>query len=176
MSKATFHRIHEVELFGGCRKSELNRIDQLGFNMVVPAGRTLCAEGEPGSEFFVLLDGLVEVTTSAGDNALLRPGAWFGEAALVNNVPRSATVRTRVDSVVIVYNRREFNTLLSVAPCVRKRISTASRRVAAGSRPSNQPWYQPLTADARTVSRLLRIGNASTATCALVPMGYLRKR
>jgi CRP-like cAMP-binding protein len=144
MSKATLRRIRQVELFEGCRRSQLTRIDQLGFTISVPPGRALCVEGKPGSEFFVLLDGLVEVRTSTGDVALLRPGAWFGEAALIDNAPRRATVRTRVASELIVYNRREFNTLVALAPSVRERLVRSGSRIAEGLQPAELLPSQPI--------------------------------
>jgi CRP-like cAMP-binding protein len=113
----------------------------------------------PGDQFFLLVDGLVDVRTSAGVAAFLRPGAWFGEAALLDGAPRRATLVTRTESRLIVLDRREFNTLLQVAPSVRRRLRESALHVAGGTGPTNQPWYQHIsyrlasTRTGRTLSR-----------------------
>jgi CRP-like cAMP-binding protein len=146
MSTTTIRRIAGHELFGGCRRSELARIDQLGTTLSIPPGRALCEEGEPGLEFFVLLEGSVMVRTAAGTVALLRPGAWFGEAALLDGKPRRATVTTTTHVTVIVFEKREFHCLLAVAPCVGARVRRAANQIVNGYAPTRQPWYQPLPA------------------------------
>jgi CRP-like cAMP-binding protein len=144
MSKATIQRLSHLELFEGCRRSQLAKIDQLARPLVVPPEQTLCVEGTPGAEFFVLVDGLVDVRTSAGTCARLCPGAWFGEAALIDNTPRRATVVTRTASMLIVFGRSEFNTLLEIAPQVRTRLQRSASLVIHGAIPTRRQWNQPV--------------------------------
>ena len=113
----------------------------------MPAGRTLCQEGEAGAEFFVLLDGEAEVRTEAQTLGAIRAGAWFGEAALLDGAPRAATVTTTTRATIIVFGKREFNGLLSIAPSVRSRLERTTTRSADGEAPTRQPWYQPLARD-----------------------------
>ncbi len=145
MSKTTVNRIRDLDLFAECTRSQLAKIDQLGVALVVAPGRALCVEGAPGAEFFVLVEGLVDVRTSSGTVALLRPGAWFGEAALIDNMPRRATVTARSESMLIVFGRREFNSLLAVAPLVRERIRRSAAFYASepGSRRTRVPAAGP---------------------------------
>ena len=144
MSKATLQRLSHLELFEDCEPSQLATVDQLGAALVVPSDQTLCVEGTPGSEFFVLVDGLVDVRTSTGTHALLRPGAWFGEAALIDKAPRRATVITRTASMLIVFGRSEFNTLLEIAPQVRTRLQRSASLVIHGANPTRRRRYQPV--------------------------------
>jgi CRP-like cAMP-binding protein len=144
MSKATVQRISQLELFGGCRRSQLERIDQLGVTLVVAPDRVLCAEGAPGAEFFVLVDGVAEVRKSAAPLAQLHPGAWFGEVALIDDAPRRATVTTKTDSLLLVYGRREFRSVLALAPSVRTRLQRSAALVIHGAQPTRLPWYQPV--------------------------------
>jgi CRP-like cAMP-binding protein len=144
MSKATIRRIAGLELFSDCRRAELAQIDQLGTTIDVPAGRTLCNESAPGYEFFVLLAGDVDVRTSAGTVALVHAGGWFGELALLDGEPRRATVTATTDVRVTVFDRREFNCMLAVAPSVRAVIRRGAKRIVDGDTPTRQPWYQPL--------------------------------
>jgi voltage-gated potassium channel len=144
MSKATMQRLGRLELFEGCRRSQLEKIDELGGTLVVPSDQTLCVEGTPGAEFFVLVDGLVDVRTSTGTHALLRPGAWFGEAALIDKAPRRATVVTRTASMLIVFGRSEFNTLLEIAPQVRTLLQRSASLVIHSAIPARRRRYQPV--------------------------------
>jgi CRP-like cAMP-binding protein len=146
MSKSTIRRLAALELFASCRRSELERIDRLGVTLDVPAGRVLCVEGQPGDEFFVLLSGVADVRTASGTAALVFPGGWFGETALIDGALRRATVAVRCDSTVLVFSRSEFGDLLRIAPAVHARLQQSASRVVRGSIPSRQPWYQPLPA------------------------------
>jgi CRP-like cAMP-binding protein len=144
MTTATIRRIAAHELFSGCRRAELAQIDQLGTTIDVRPGRTLCDEGAPGYEFFVLLAGDVVVRTAAGTVALLHAGGWFGELALLDGEPRRATVTATTHVTVIVFDRREFNCMIAVAPSVRARIWRGAKRLVDGDAPTRQAWYQPL--------------------------------
>ena len=131
MSKTTISRLRTLDLFEGCSRAQLAKIDRLGITLAFAPGRALCVEGSPGAEFFVLLDGVVDVRTSSGTVALLRPGSWFGEIALIDKVARRATVTTRSKSLLLVFGRREFNTLLAIAPHVRARLQRSAAFFAA---------------------------------------------
>src|SRR5690349_5831543 len=100
-------RLASLELFAGCSPRTLRRIDTLGCTVDVRPGRVLCHEGEIGEEFFVLLAGLVEVRRENGSIAVLHPGAWFGETALLTKERRRATVRACSTATVLVFGRRE---------------------------------------------------------------------
>jgi CRP-like cAMP-binding protein len=143
MAGASVRRIESVGLFSGCRRSQLELIAQQGTTVTLRAGRTVCAEGTPGSQFFVLVDGLVQVRSSRGALALLHGGGWFGETALIRKAPREATVTTVVDSTVIVFNRREFNTMRDAAPRVRERLDATAALYVRGDRPTHS-WYQSI--------------------------------
>ena len=70
----------------------------------------------------MLLDGLVEVTTANGRVALVHPGGWFGELALLDGGYRRATVRTLVPSILFVFAERDFTSLLASCPSVATKI------------------------------------------------------
>ena len=143
MSRSVLERLRPIELFGGCRRSQLAAIDQLGCALRVGEDRTLCTEGTPGAEFFVLLEGDVEVRTNAGAHAILHDGGWFGEIALLDLGARRATVRTLTGSTVLVFDRREFATLLRIAPLAHLRLHYSMRRLLTGAPPTTRPWYEP---------------------------------
>jgi CRP-like cAMP-binding protein len=108
----------------------------------VPAGRTLCNDGNPGGEFFVLLEGLVEVRTTRGRVARLHPGGWFGELALFDRGVRRASVTTVTDSVLLVFGKREFTSLLAACPSVETRVRNSADSFNRGGVPAHEPWYE----------------------------------
>lgn len=152
MSRTTIARLGAINLFAGCRRRSLAIIDRLGVTIDLPAGCALCAEGRSGTEFFVLLDGLVDVRTAAGTAAVLRPGAWFGETALLDHAPRRATVTARTPVTLIVFGKREFSALLTAAPNVRAQLEQTTAHIVSGRAPTRQPWYQPLSSQSSMVT------------------------
>ncbi len=158
--KANFatRRIRNAELFRECRRSELAQIALLGVEIDVPPNCVLCADGTPGLEFFVLLDGIVEVRTRAGRVALIHPGGWFGELALLENGTRHATVTTVSRSALMVFGQREFASILEQFPTVEMKVR---RRAASYTASFNHecwschqavddPFNSGLAADCRT--------------------------
>ncbi|HEY1738971.1 MAG TPA: cyclic nucleotide-binding domain-containing protein [Acidimicrobiia bacterium] len=129
MSDITIRRLRNLELFRGCNRSELEKIDRLTTTLVFGAGKTLCTEGGRAQEFFVLVDGVANLHSSRGDAALLVPGTWFGEGVLVNGAQRVATVTTVTDTMLLVFGRREFRTLCTDVPTVLARIERRRREV-----------------------------------------------
>ncbi|MFT3843034.1 MAG: cyclic nucleotide-binding domain-containing protein [Myxococcaceae bacterium] len=75
----------------------------------VPAGTDVVRFGEEGSEFYLLAKGEVDVLSADGKKlAGLKDGDHFGEIALLKRVPRTATVRTTTDSLLLVLSREVF--------------------------------------------------------------------
>ena len=69
------------------------------------AGDVLFHEGDPGASLFVISEGEVSVETRGRELARLGPGAFFGEIALVTDLPRSATVRAATDVELLAIDR-----------------------------------------------------------------------
>lgn len=72
------------------------------------AGTTVFRRGEQGDGFYVIAGGEVEVTPAAHSPVTLGPGAFFGEVALLRDVPRTATVVAKTDVDLLELERDEF--------------------------------------------------------------------
>jgi putative peptide zinc metalloprotease protein len=93
----------------------------------VPTGETIIRQGEPGEECYVLRSGRVEVLASGaqGDErilATLDPGSLFGEAALLTDGLRNATVRALEPSTLLVLRRRDLLEVLGEDRQTRERM------------------------------------------------------
>jgi CRP-like cAMP-binding protein len=117
--------IARVPLFAGLSKSELRQVALLADEIDLPADKLLIREGEPGREFFVLLEGEAEVTRKGRKLAIRRSGEFFGEIALVSSLPRVATVKTRTPSRALVIRDGEFRALLRRTPAIAVKVLQA---------------------------------------------------
>jgi CRP/FNR family transcriptional regulator, cyclic AMP receptor protein len=117
--------ISRVPLFERCSKRELTALAALADQVELPEGRVLVREGELGREFFVLTDGTAEVRQGRRLLATLGAGDFFGEIALVSNVPRTATVKTVSPVRALVVTSRDFWSLLDESPRTQRKILEA---------------------------------------------------
>ncbi|MBI2158647.1 MAG: cyclic nucleotide-binding domain-containing protein, partial [Candidatus Rokubacteria bacterium] len=96
----------------------------------VPARTQLTRMGEPGDEFFIIIDGSALVTLSPHRRGRIKPGEFFGEMSLIDGEPRSANVKAETDLRLLVIDRSHFWTLLREVPeLTEKVLVTLSRRV-----------------------------------------------
>ncbi len=73
-----------------------------------PAGEEIVRQGEPGERFYLVKDGALDVYVDGKLVQSLEPGDSFGEIALLRDVPRTATVKTRTDVELYSLDRRHF--------------------------------------------------------------------
>jgi CRP-like cAMP-binding protein len=114
-----------VPLFCKLSKRELARIAQLADEVDLPPGKTLTKEGSGGREFFVLLEGSADVQRNGERIATMRGGDFFGEIALVTDVPRTATVTTTSSVHALVITDRAFRQLLHESPAIQGKVLEA---------------------------------------------------
>jgi CRP/FNR family transcriptional regulator, cyclic AMP receptor protein len=115
--------LRRAPLFAGLAKSHLTELARQSEEMDVAAGTVLCREGQTGQEFFVLLDGEAEVTSSQGGPVRkVGPGDFFGEIALLEPVKRTATVTATTPLHFFVLTRQSFQRMLDENPQVERRV------------------------------------------------------
>ncbi|MGH9118676.1 MAG: cyclic nucleotide-binding domain-containing protein [Acidimicrobiales bacterium] len=117
--------VRVVPLFAGLLPSELDRIALVMNPVDAPAGDVLCTEGEPGHDFFVIATGEAAVERAGRTVAKLGPGDHFGELALLDRGPRSATVRALTSLQLYVLHERSFATVLTELPALSQKLLAA---------------------------------------------------
>ncbi len=124
--------LRTVPLFSGLRDRELEQISSLSDIVDLPAGRRIMAQGERGSEMFILISGAADVVRDGESLGSRGPGTVLGEIALIDGGPRTATVSLTEDSRLLVLARREFHTLIDDFPDVRLHVlETVAHRLRA---------------------------------------------
>ena len=123
-------RLKEVSLFEECSQRQLRSVAKIARVFDVAAGTVLTRAGEPGDEFFLIIDGTARADVSADRHVLLHPGEFFGEMSLLDGGPRSATVVADTPGRLLVISRRHFAVLLKDVPGLTETLLvTLSRRV-----------------------------------------------
>ena len=109
-------RLQGLPVFAGMGSRQLDLLAVKLQVREVDAGETLVRQGDPGDTFFIVREGELEVLVS-GNGArrranVLKQGDFFGEVALLYNVPRTATVRARSKASVWQLGRQDFRDLV----------------------------------------------------------------
>lgn len=114
--------LRSVWLFERCSKSELSSLRGIATPLDVPAGKVLTTEGETGREFFVIVSGKAEATRGGVSIGVLGAGSFFGEMALLDRKPRTATVTTLEPTSVLVITATAFSALVESVPSVDRKM------------------------------------------------------
>jgi CRP/FNR family cyclic AMP-dependent transcriptional regulator len=117
--------LKSIWLFSGCTGSELRRIRSSLDEVQVPKGKVLVEEGRIGLELFIIVDGKAVVTRNGRKVVSLGPGDYFGELALLDRRPRSASVVSETDMDLLVLSQRQFNGLLESVPTISRKMLAA---------------------------------------------------
>jgi CRP/FNR family transcriptional regulator, cyclic AMP receptor protein len=106
----------DVTLFSKCSKGELKTIARHAETVRLDPGVDLTTQGAEGDAFYVVLDGTADVVVDGEVVNQLEAGDWFGELALLDGEPRTATVTAGEGLEVAVLGVRMFRTLLREFP------------------------------------------------------------
>ncbi len=124
-----------VPLFEGLSKKELTELARATDELALRAGAVLCKEGALGHEFFVIVDGTVEVTKEGRHLATRGGGDFIGEIALIATSRRTATVTAMTDVKCFVLTDRAFRRVLDENRSVERKVMQALAERLASSLP-----------------------------------------
>jgi CRP/FNR family transcriptional regulator, cyclic AMP receptor protein len=115
-----------VPFFDRLSNRQLKSVSDIMFERKYDANESIFEEGQPGAALFLLLDGKVAVEivreTSTTRLAVLEKGAFFGEMALLDDTPRSATARALERTRTLALYRNDLNGLIYRHPRTACRI------------------------------------------------------
>jgi CRP/FNR family cyclic AMP-dependent transcriptional regulator len=111
--------LKRAPLLSALGRREIEEVGRLVDEIDVPAGRVLMREGDVGREFFVLVNGSVGIDRGGTRIRTLEAGDFFGEIALIDEGPRTATATTDAPSKLLVLAHREFHSLMDRFPSIR---------------------------------------------------------
>ncbi len=112
-------------LFQGLSRRELEQLAKVTEDLDAEAGKVLCREGETAREFFVIVEGEADVTKRGERVRTLSSGDFFGEIALIEHVPRTATVAAKTPLRFFVLTSRSFWSLIENQPEIERKVLRA---------------------------------------------------
>ncbi len=122
--------LERVQLFAGLDRATLERLATGMRTRRFRRNEVLFHQGDPGDSLFIVTSGAVKIMlpSEEGDEAILatvRPGAFFGELALLDGAPRSATAVALEPTETLVLPRERFRMLIDTEPATRDALLAA---------------------------------------------------
>jgi HEAT repeat protein len=119
--------LKKIDMFSDLSAAEMAAIASVTKEMDYPEIRTVIKQGSVGETVFLILDGEVEVIKENADGQTMfldkiGSGDSFGEMALLENEPRSATIRTTKPSRFLILHKQEFNETVLEYPRIALKI------------------------------------------------------
>ena len=113
--------LNRMHLFSDLTASDTDILSRYGTTRTYPTNSILINEGDNTDSLYVMLDGEVKVFASDENGKevilnILGPGEYFGELALVDDEPRSASVKTMQPSKVMMIAKHDFKKVLADQP------------------------------------------------------------
>lgn len=135
-----------VELFRGISPEDVGKILSKGRTVNMQKGQTIFHKGTTGNQMFVVLGGSVALFDGKKHLASLRTGDMFGEMALINNEPRSASAIAAEDCRLFVLDETTFQRLMTKTVAIRMLmniIATLSHRLRRANEMLEAPTPGP---------------------------------
>ncbi|WNZ66011.1 MULTISPECIES: Stp1/IreP family PP2C-type Ser/Thr phosphatase [Myxococcus] len=111
-AQSRMEALRKIPLFRHLTYKEQTAVLSIATTRTYPAGREIVVEGQPGEELFVVIRGRVAIEKNGVEIAELRAGGHFGEMGLIDNAPRSATVRATEPTRTMVISRPDLMGLM----------------------------------------------------------------
>jgi CRP/FNR family cyclic AMP-dependent transcriptional regulator len=124
--------LRSVPLFADLDERSLQAVALLAREVSAGADEVLMLEGEPGDEFYVIVDGTIRIEHGDRTVRSMTAGGFFGEIAMVDRRPRTATATCVTDCRLLAIRGHEFERLLDTLPAVHRRVRAAVDRRERG--------------------------------------------
>ncbi len=113
--------LQKVELFSGMLAEQMASLEQTAEMRAYEAGEVIFQEGDPGDGIYIVLEGLVQVSTRVSETerrvlTRVEEGDFFGEMAILDDRPRSATASAESDTKVYFLHRDDLSRILDRSP------------------------------------------------------------
>jgi CRP-like cAMP-binding protein len=116
-------RLRKVALFEGLSDHDYKQLEQWTDEISVPTDKHLVHQGAYPHEFMEIEEGTADVEHDGEHLADLGPGDFFGEMALLLNVPRTATVKATSEITLVVMHERNFRAMEEEIPAIAERVN-----------------------------------------------------
>lgn len=119
-----------VPIFAICTAEEIAAIAGVAQESFFQPGQIIVTQGTPGQAFYMITSGRVEIVRDGVSLGAFGPGDFFGEMALLDSAPRSATIRALDDVSCLMLSGWDFKALLERHPSIAiKLLEVLSRRL-----------------------------------------------
>ncbi len=119
-----------VPLFAQCTSPEIEAISAVAQENSFRQGQIIVTQGTPGTAFYLILTGRVEIVRDGASLGALGNGDFFGEMSLLDSAPRSATIRALEETSCLMLSSWDFKALLEQHPSIAiKLLEVLSRRL-----------------------------------------------
>ena len=128
MAHETF--LAKVPLFASCTPQEIEAVAGVAQEHAFTPGQIIVTQGTPGQAFYMILSGRVEILRDGASLGTFGPGDFFGEMSLLDQAPRSATIRASEPTTCLMLSSWDFKALLEKHPSIAvKLLEVLSRRL-----------------------------------------------
>jgi signal transduction histidine kinase len=136
--------LESSKLFQNLSEAELKKVQEAARELSFGPGQIIFKEGDEGDGLYVVKDGIVQISTNVSQNerrvlSRVSPGDIFGEMALIDKAPRSATASAEVATIVYFIPSADFLKMLEAVP---KLALILLRDVSRRLREFNQHYVQ----------------------------------
>jgi CRP-like cAMP-binding protein len=122
--------LSQIWLLSSLSKTERRSIERHARKIEIPAGTLVLDEGSVGQACYFINSGKVAVVRHNRKIAELGPGEIFGEIALLDRLPRTASIKTVEDSTLYELTKADFDAALDSSPAIaRKLLTTLAARL-----------------------------------------------
>jgi CRP/FNR family cyclic AMP-dependent transcriptional regulator len=133
--ESTIRAMRAVPLLSGLSEADIGRVLGVGQEKEFRAGDPIVEEGDQACDFYLLLRGQARLNVPGRGETTLATGDHFGEMAVLDGEPRSASIRAETDVTALRIGRESFLGLLNAHGSIgRKLLVEMSKRVRQAER------------------------------------------